>query len=55
MGLCSIAVPLENSRGRVVAALNIGAPAALVSAREMARLYLSALQYVQLALKPLLV
>lgn len=55
MGLCSIAVPLENSRGRVVAALNIGAPAALVSAREMARLYLSALQDVQLALKPLLV
>jgi IclR family pca regulon transcriptional regulator len=54
MGLCSIAVPLENSRGRVVAALNIGAPAALVSAREMPALYLTALREVQLALRPLL-
>lgn len=55
IGLCSIAVPLANSRGRVVAALNIGAPASLVSARDMARLYLAALKDVQLALRPLLV
>ncbi|QRM53942.1 IclR family transcriptional regulator [Sinorhizobium sp. BG8] len=54
IGLCSIAVPLENARGRVVAALNIGAPAALVPAAEMPERYLSAMAEVQAALRPLL-
>ncbi|MFB9948779.1 IclR family transcriptional regulator [Rhizobium puerariae] len=54
LGLCSIAVPLENDRGRVVAALNIGAPAASVPAEEMADRYLDALRSVAKSLKPLL-
>lgn len=32
IGLCSIAVPVDNDRGETVAAINIGAPAALVPA-----------------------
>ena len=44
LGLCSIAVPLENDRGKVIAALNIGAPAALVPADEMAGRYLEPLK-----------
>ena len=54
IGLCSIAVPLENARGRVVAALNIGAPAAHVPAVDMPERYLSAMRAVQVALRPLL-
>ena len=54
VGLCSIAVPLENARGRTVAALNIGAPAAHVPAAEMPERYLSAMRDVQEALRPLL-
>ncbi len=48
LGLCSIAVPLENERGRVVAAINIGAPAASVPAAEMAERYLAPLKGVAL-------
>ena len=55
IGLCSIAVPLENARGRVVAALNIGAPAALVPAADMPERYLPALREVQVALRKVLV
>ncbi|MCC2613651.1 IclR family transcriptional regulator [Neorhizobium sp. Rsf11] len=54
LGLCSIAVPLENDRGRVVAALNIGAPAASVPAEQMAERYLEPLKAVARALKPML-
>ena len=54
IGLRSIAVPLENARGRVVAALNIGAPAALASAEEMVTRYLPAMREVQAALRPVL-
>ncbi|MCG5481182.1 IclR family transcriptional regulator [Sinorhizobium alkalisoli] len=53
LGLCSIAVPLINARGRVVAALNIGAPAAHVAAGELAERYLPLLKETQAALRPL--
>jgi IclR family pca regulon transcriptional regulator len=51
LGLCSIAVPVENDRGRVVAAINIGAPAAHVPAAEMGHRYLSLLKDTQKALR----
>ncbi|MGE6781787.1 IclR family transcriptional regulator [Ensifer adhaerens] len=54
LGLCSIAVPLVNDRGRIVAALNIGAPAAHVPAAEMVERYLPLLQETQAALRPVL-
>jgi IclR family pca regulon transcriptional regulator len=54
MGLCSIAVPLADSRGRVIAALNIGAPAARVPAADLADRYLDALRDVASSLQPLL-
>jgi IclR family pca regulon transcriptional regulator len=34
MGLCALAVPLRNSAGRVIAALNVGAPVQRVSPRD---------------------
>ncbi|HEV7317100.1 MAG TPA: IclR family transcriptional regulator [Ensifer sp.] len=54
LGLCSIAVPLENDRGRIVAALNIGAPAAHVPAAEMVERYLPLLKETQGALRMVL-
>ncbi|MBZ7926743.1 IclR family transcriptional regulator [Ensifer adhaerens] len=54
LGLCSIAVPLENDRGRIVAALNIGAPAAHVAAAEMVERYLPLLKETQAALRVVL-
>lgn len=54
LGLRSIAVPLENARGRIVAALNIGAPAAHAEAEEMVARYLPAMRAVQAALRPVL-
>lgn len=54
VGLCSIAVPLFNGRGRVVAALNIGAPAASGPADTLPDRYLEPLRQVALSLKPLL-
>ncbi|OJF94096.1 IclR family transcriptional regulator [Pararhizobium antarcticum] len=53
-GLCSIAVPLENDRGRIIAALNIGAPAASVPAAELVERYLPILREAQVALKQVL-
>ncbi|ASY59423.1 IclR family transcriptional regulator [Sinorhizobium sp. CCBAU 05631] len=53
LGLCSIAVPLMNARGQVVAALNIGAPAAHVAVAELAERYLPLLKETQSALRPL--
>ncbi|MCA2407069.1 IclR family transcriptional regulator (plasmid) [Rhizobium leguminosarum bv. viciae 248] len=54
IGLCSIAVPVDNDRGETVAAINIGAPAALVPAAEMKDRYLPLLKETQAALRPLL-
>ncbi|TBG55877.1 IclR family transcriptional regulator [Rhizobium leguminosarum] len=54
IGLCSIAVPIDNDRGETVAAINIGAPAALVPAAEMKERYLPLLKETQAALRPLL-
>ncbi|WP_276122272.1 IclR family transcriptional regulator [Pararhizobium qamdonense] len=51
LGLCSIAVPVENDRGRVMAAINIGAPAAHVPAADMVQRYLSLLKDTQKALR----
>ncbi|MCB5202413.1 IclR family transcriptional regulator [Neorhizobium sp. T786] len=44
LGLCSIAVPLIGERGRIVAALNVGASAAQIPAGELAKRFLPALQ-----------
>jgi IclR family pca regulon transcriptional regulator len=54
LGLCSIAVPLCDSRGKVVAAVNIGAPAARVAASAMADTFLEPLQVLARQLRPLL-
>ncbi|WP_377298108.1 IclR family transcriptional regulator [Rhizobium sp. SGZ-381] len=54
LGLRSIAVPLANARGKVVAALNIGAPAAQVTPETMAERYLPPLQAIAQQLRPLL-
>jgi IclR family transcriptional regulator, pca regulon regulatory protein len=54
IGLCSIAVPVYDDRGKVVAAINIGAPAALIAASEMAERFLPALLATQTSLRALL-
>lgn len=54
IGLRSIAVPLLDSRGRTVAALNVGVAAVQDSADELEVLYLDKLRAVQAALRPLL-
>ncbi|GAB0117981.1 IclR family transcriptional regulator domain-containing protein [Acidisoma sp. 7E03] len=54
MGLCSIAVPVIDGRGRTVAALNIGASAALVSVIEMQARFLPVLLQAQAELRTLL-
>jgi IclR family transcriptional regulator, pca regulon regulatory protein len=54
IGLRSIAVPLYDSRGRIVAALNVGVAAVQDSAEELEHLYLPKLLAVQQALRPLL-
>jgi IclR family pca regulon transcriptional regulator len=55
LGLRSIAVPLINSHGSVVAALNIGAQAARVSVEKMQQTLLPTLMRVQNELRQLLV
>jgi IclR family transcriptional regulator, pca regulon regulatory protein len=55
MGLRSIAVPLFDSRGNVVAALNTGVAAVHDDASELKTLYLDKLLEVQRSIKPLLV
>ncbi|MEK1888903.1 MAG: IclR family transcriptional regulator [Phyllobacterium sp.] len=40
LGLCSIAVPVQNRKGETIAALNVGAPAAHVSPEEMVEKFL---------------
>lgn len=54
LGLCSIAVPLRNDRNLVVAALNVGAPAAQIPASELPARFLPPLQEVAAALRPTL-
>jgi len=54
IGLRSIAVALEDARGRVIAALNIGAPAAQVSADDMVIGFLPVMREVQAALRQVL-
>lgn len=44
MGLCALAVPLRNAAGRVIAALNVGAPAQRVSAQDLVTKILPHLQ-----------
>ncbi|MFO1033274.1 MAG: IclR family transcriptional regulator C-terminal domain-containing protein [Hyphomicrobiales bacterium] len=55
LGLRSIAVPLYDSRNRVVAAMNVGVAAVQSDAADLRGLYLDRLLAVQRALKPLLV
>jgi IclR family transcriptional regulator, pca regulon regulatory protein len=54
IGLRSIAVPLFDVQGRIVAALNVGVAAVQDSADELKDLYLDKLVAVQAALRPLL-
>ena len=54
LGLCSIAVPLHDERDRIVAALNIGAPAAQIPASELVARFLPPLQSVARILRPML-
>jgi IclR family pca regulon transcriptional regulator len=55
IGLRSIAVPLRDSRDRLVAAINVGVAAVQDSAEDLHKLYFSKLIQVQQAIKPLLV
>jgi IclR family pca regulon transcriptional regulator len=54
IGLRSIAVPLRNARGQVVAALNIGLAATQSEARELARRFLPEMRRVQAGLERVL-
>jgi IclR family pca regulon transcriptional regulator len=54
IGLRSIAVPLFNARGAVVAAVNVGAPATQVGVEELVPLYLEALLGLQSELRAVL-
>jgi IclR family pca regulon transcriptional regulator len=44
MGLCALAVPLRNAAGRVIAALNVGAPVQRVSAEDFVTKFVPHLQ-----------
>ncbi|MGL3606851.1 IclR family transcriptional regulator domain-containing protein [Rhizobium sp. G187] len=54
IGLCSIAVPVRNERGRVVAAINVGAPAAVLPASELGLHCLGPMQALQARLRTML-
>ncbi|MBD8064073.1 helix-turn-helix domain-containing protein [Devosia sp. PTR5] len=54
LGLCSIAVPLFSSSGKVVAALNIGAQTARAPTSRMIAHFLPLMRKVQAELRPLL-
>jgi IclR family transcriptional regulator, pca regulon regulatory protein len=54
IGLCSIAIPVRNDRGRVVAAINVGAPAAILPAADLPSQCLPAMLEMQARLRPLL-
>lgn len=55
IGLRSIAVPLMNARGQVVAALNVGVAAVQTSVEDLPGQFLPALQQAQATLRPMLV
>lgn len=54
IGLRSIAVPLMNARGQVVAALNVGVAAVQKSVEDLQAQFLPALQQAQAMLRPML-
>lgn len=54
LGLRSIAIPVFNARGAVVAALNIGAPATQERVEDLADLYLAAMLKIQAELRAVL-
>lgn len=54
VGLRSLAVPLFDAHGRVIAALNVGVAAIHAEPEQLVALYLAALQHVQAELRPLL-
>lgn len=54
LGLRSIAVPVLNARGRVIAALNIGLPASQAEPSELAERYLAPMLKVQSELRAML-
>lgn len=54
LGLCSIAVPLTDDQGRTLAAINVGTPAALVPAADLAGHFLAELREIAQTLRPLL-
>lgn len=54
MGLRSIAVPLMNARGRVVAAMNLGLPATQDRVEDLADRYLDAMRLIQTELRKVL-
>lgn len=54
LGLCSIAVPVNDSRGRVVAALNLGTAAGPWPVGDLARRFLPRLRQAQAELRTLL-
>ena len=54
LGLCSIAVPLYDAQGKVVAAINIGAQTARAPVSRMIAQFLPLIRKVQAELRPLL-
>lgn len=54
LGLRSIAVPLLNARGSIIAALNIGVPATQEKVEDLVALYLPAMQAMQAELRAML-
>lgn len=54
IGLCSIGVAVHDARGRVVAAINVGAPSAVLPAADLVGHCLDAMREVQTRLRSLL-
>jgi IclR family pca regulon transcriptional regulator len=54
IGLCSIGVAVHDARGRVVAAINVGAPSAVLPAADLAGHCLGAMREIQARLRSLL-
>jgi IclR family pca regulon transcriptional regulator len=54
LGLCSIAIPLYNAQGNVVAALNVGAQSARASTSHMIANFLPLMRKIQTEVRPLL-
>jgi IclR family transcriptional regulator, pca regulon regulatory protein len=55
IGLRSIAVPLQNASGRVVAALNVGTQASVTARKQLMNVHLPALRSAAADLRPLLI